>query len=43
MIHCKRNWIAILLMVLAAPAWAQEKPAEWDLKSCIEYARKQNI
>ena len=43
MIHCKRNWMTIFLMVLAVPAWTQEKPAEWNLKSCIEYARKQNI
>lgn len=43
MIHCKQNWIAVFLIALVIPAWSQEKPDAWDLKSCIEYARKQNI
>lgn len=38
-----RKSIAIGLVLFATTAWAQEKPAQWDLKSCIEYARSQNI
>lgn len=38
-----RKSIAIGLVLFATTAWAQEKPAQWDLKSCIEYARNQNI
>ena len=31
--------IVLGLVVLSAPVMAQEKPAVWDLKSCINYAR----
>ena len=35
--------IVLGLVVLSAPVMAQEKPAVWDLKSCINYARAHNI
>lgn len=35
--------IAIGLLLFTSPARAQEKPVTRDLKSCIEYARTQNI
>lgn len=31
------------LLLLSFPGRSQEKPAKWDLKSCIEYARQRNI
>lgn len=37
------KWITGGLLLLSAPAWAQEKPVKWDLRSCIEYARAHNI
>lgn len=38
-----RNWLFVFLLLLAEMGWAQEKPAEWDLKACIDYAHRQNI
>lgn len=39
----KTNWIVAGLLLFSLSGWAQEKPAVWDLRSCIEYAREQNI
>ena len=33
----------LFLTVSLLPLRAQEKPLEWDLRTCIEYARQQNI
>lgn len=37
------KWITIVCLLFSLPVRGQEKPAEWDLKSCIGYARVQNI
>lgn len=39
----KRLCIIVWLMSLLPSLQAQEKPSEWDLKACLDYARQQNI
>lgn len=39
----KRIWIILYLCGLTLVAIGQERPEKWDLRSCIEYARMQNI
>lgn len=43
MMNIGKKWMVAGLMLVAFPGWTQEKPAVWDLKSCIEYARSRNI
>lgn len=43
MMNIGKKWVVAGLMLVAFPGWTQEKPAVWDLKSCIEYARSRNI
>lgn len=38
-----RTWIAAGMVLLSLPMAAQEKLEIWNLKSCIDYARQQNI
>ncbi|MDE6451051.1 MAG: TolC family protein, partial [Odoribacter sp.] len=38
-----RKWIAAGMLLMSLPLVAQEKPEVWNLKSCIDYARQQNI
>lgn len=38
-----RTWIMLGGLLLSLPLAAQEKPVVWNLNSCIDYARKQNI
>lgn len=37
------KWITGALLLFSLLARGQEKPAQWDLKSCIDYAKAQNI
>lgn len=43
MITCVRSWTLALFCLFSLAAWSQEKPESWNLRSCIEYARKHNI
>lgn len=43
MMNIGKRWVIAGLLLVSLPGWTQEKPAIWDLKSCIEYARSQNI
>ncbi len=43
MIKYGMKWIVVGVILLSLPAVSQEKPQEWSLKSCIDYARQQNI
>lgn len=38
-----KTWIVAGTLFFSLAAGAQEKPEVWDLKTCIEYAREQNI
>jgi len=39
----KKIIIGMLVGISCLSAFAQQKPTQWDLKSCIEYAHKNNI
>lgn len=43
MIDYVKKWVLVGFCLFSLTAWGQEKPSVWDLNSCIEYARKQNI
>lgn len=38
-----RKWVMMGCLLFSLTAWGQETPSVWNLKTCIEYARKQNI
>lgn len=38
-----KKWMMAGLILISLPGLAQEKPAVWSLKACIEYALQQNI
>lgn len=37
------KWMAVVFLLFSMSVRGQEKPERWDLKSCIDYARIQNI
>ena len=37
------KWITVVLLLFSLAVRGQEKPEKWDLKSCIDYAKAQNI
>lgn len=39
----KMKWITGALLLFSLIVRGQEKPERWDLKSCIDYAKAQNI
>lgn len=39
----RMKWMTGVLLLFSLIARGQEKPAQWDLKSCIDYAKAQNI
>lgn len=43
MINNVRRLGIIVILLFSLSSYGQEKPVEWDLKTCIEYAREQNI
>lgn len=37
------KWITVVFLLFSIAVQGQEKPEKWDLKSCIDYAKAQNI
>lgn len=37
------KWITVVFLLFSLVVRGQEKPVKWDLKSCIDYAKAQNI